>query len=66
MSDGFFHGQLMEHLDAAFFYALLKIVEGESVLLEEYAREMISQEEMHLDEVNKMLRKPGETEPFKP
>ncbi|EPZ14839.1 bacterioferritin [Thauera terpenica 58Eu] len=51
-------------LDA--YYALLKIVEGESVLLEEYAREMISQEEMHLDEVNKMLRKPGETEPFKP
>ena len=51
-------------LDA--YYDLLKIVEGESVLLEEYAREMISQEEMHLDEVNKMLRKPGETEPFKP
>ena len=42
------------------YYHLLKIVEGESVLLEEYAREMIAAEELHLDEVNKMLRKPGE------
>ena len=32
------------------------------VLLEEYAREMIVREELHLDEVNKMLRKPGATE----
>ena len=49
----------------AAYYDLLKIAEGNSVLLEEYAREMIVQEELHLDEVNKMLRKPGETEPFK-
>lgn len=34
------------------------------MLLEEYAREMIVQEEMHLDEVNKMLRRPGAMEPF--
>jgi bacterioferritin len=47
------------------YYDLLKATEGISVLLEEYAREMIVLEEMHLDEVNKMLRKPGETEPFK-
>lgn len=46
------------------YYALLSAVEGQSVLLEEYAREMIVQEEMHLDEVNKMLRKPGEMAPF--
>ena len=46
------------------YYALLKIAEGKSVLLEEYAREMIVMEELHLDEVNKMLRKPGEIEPF--
>jgi len=46
------------------YYKLLKIVEGKSVLLEEYAREMIVSEELHLDEVNKMLRKPGETQPF--
>jgi bacterioferritin len=47
------------------YYALLKIAEGKSVLLEEYAREMIVMEELHLDEVNKMLRKPGEIAPFK-
>jgi bacterioferritin len=32
-----------------------------SVLLEEYAREMIVSEELHQDEVNKMLRRPGDT-----
>ena len=50
------------------YYDLLKISTGthpetsgvQSVLLEEYAREMIVTEEMHLDEVNKMLRKPGD------
>jgi len=46
------------------YYALLKIAEGKSVLLEEYSREMIVQEELHLDEVNKMLRRPGEIAPF--
>ena len=49
----------------AAYYALLKTVEGDSVLLEEYAREMIVNEELHLDEVNKMLRRPGDTAPFK-
>ena len=55
------------------YYDLLKISTGthpetsgvQSVLLEEYAREMIVTEEMHLDEVNKMLRKPGELCVFK-
>ena len=46
------------------YYELLKISEGKSVLLEEYAREMIMSEELHVDEVNKMLRKPGEMQPF--
>lgn len=46
------------------YYELLAQVEGKSVALEEYAREMILMEEMHLDEVNKMLRKPGEMAPF--
>jgi bacterioferritin len=57
----------LEHEKSALvaYYELLKISQGGSVLLEEYAREMIVQEELHLDEVNKMLRKPGETEPFK-
>ena len=55
------------------YYELLRIATAshlgdscaQSVLLEEYAREMIVQEEMHLDEVNKMLRRPGDLEPFK-
>jgi len=57
----------LEHEEAALaaYYDLLKIAAGSSVLLEEYAREMIVLEELHLDEVNKMLRKPGAIEPFK-
>ena len=56
----------LEHENAAIaaYRALLKASEGKSVLLEEYAREMIVNEELHLDEVNKMLRKPGELEAF--
>ena len=46
------------------YYDLLKVSEGKSILLEEYAREMIVQEELHLDEVDKMLRRPGEIAPF--
>ena len=38
--------------------------ELESVMLEEYAREMIYQEELHLGEVDKMLRKPGDLSKF--
>lgn len=55
----------VEKTALAAYYDLLKIAEGYSVLLEEYAREMIVTEELHLDEVNKMLRRPGATEPFK-
>jgi bacterioferritin len=39
---------------------LLALVEGKSVWLEEYARQMIYQEETHAFEVDKMLRRPGE------
>ena len=46
------------------YYALLDLVEGKSVLLEEYARQMIESEELHADEVNKMLRRPGEIAAF--
>lgn len=38
---------------------LLKLVEGKSVFIEEYAREMICDEETHITEVEKMLRHPG-------
>lgn len=59
----------LEHEKTALeaYYQLLKLTgDGESVLLEEYAREMIVVEELHLDEVNKMLRQPGDVEAFKP
>ncbi len=53
-----------ESTTLAAYYELMKLAESKSVALEEYAREMILLEEMHLDEVNKMLRKPGAIEPF--
>lgn len=40
------------------YKALLALVEGHSVFLEEYARQMIYDEELHVAEVQKMLRKP--------
>lgn len=46
------------------YYTLLSLVKDKDVRLEDYARDMISQEVAHQDEVNKMLRKPGQTEPF--
>jgi bacterioferritin len=59
---------LRESLEAeaaglALYHDLLELVRDRSVLLEEYARRMISAEEMHADEVRKMLRKPGELTP---
>jgi bacterioferritin len=44
----------------ALYYQLLEQVKDKSVQIEEYAREMIMQEEQHLGEVDKMLRKPGD------
>jgi len=46
------------------YYTLLSQVAGRDVRLEEYARDMITEEVMHADEVNKMLRSPGQTESF--
>ncbi|MCX7674728.1 MAG: ferritin-like domain-containing protein [Bdellovibrionaceae bacterium] len=37
-------------------YELLKLVEGQKVYLEEFARQMICEEENHVSEVRKMLR----------
>lgn len=45
---------------------LLAVVEGRSVALEEYSRQMIHAEEVHLADVDKMLRKPGDLQPFAP
>ena len=46
------------------YYELLNLVKDKSIRLEEYARNMIVEETAHQDEVNKMLRKPGQTEAF--
>jgi bacterioferritin len=43
---------------------LLELVKDRSVLLEEYARQMIYAEELHAGEVEKMLRKPGDVAAF--
>jgi bacterioferritin len=48
----------------ALYRQLLDLVRDRSVLLEEYARKMIAEEEQHVGEVNKMLRAPGEISRF--
>jgi len=47
------------------YYTLLALVKDKDIRLEEYARTMIAEEITHADEVNKMLRKAGQTEPYK-
>ena len=44
----------------ALYVRLKDLVEGRSVPLEEYARQMIYTEELHASEVDKMLRRPGD------
>lgn len=41
------------------YVQLLDGVAGRSVMLEEYARRLIAEEELHAGEVDKMLRQPG-------
>ena len=60
---------LIEALEAekaglALYRQLFDLVRDRSVLLEDYARRMIAEEELHVGEVNKMLRKPGEITQF--
>lgn len=60
---------LREALDAerrglGLYRDLLGLAEGQHVALEEYARTMIAEEQMHLWEVDKMLRRPGDIETF--
>ncbi|MBK7541821.1 MAG: bacterioferritin [Candidatus Competibacteraceae bacterium] len=47
-------------LDA--YYQLLDCASNKDVRLEEYARTLIAEELTHQDEVDKMLRKPGQTQ----
>ncbi|ABI60090.1 ferritin-like domain-containing protein [Nitrosomonas eutropha] len=46
------------------YYALLELAQGKSVLLEDYARGLIVEEEMHVDQVNKMLRRTGKIDVY--
>ncbi|SFO39962.1 ferritin-like domain-containing protein [Nitrosospira briensis] len=50
-----------ESESCAAYYQLLELTQGKSVLLEDYARGLIVEEEMHADSVNKMLRRTGKT-----
>ena len=45
-----------EKVQLALYYQLLELVTGKKVGLEEFARQMISEEEMHISEVEKMLK----------
>jgi bacterioferritin len=49
-----------EHTALGLYMGLLKLVANKNVALEEYARDLIEQEEAHIDEIDKMLRKPGD------
>jgi len=49
-----------EMLALAAYNQLLDLVNAKHVMLEEYARRMIALEEMHLGEVQKMLRRPND------
>jgi len=50
----------------ALYKRLLALAEGRSVMLEEYARQMVHAEELHAGEVDKMLRRPGDVAAFRP
>jgi bacterioferritin len=63
------HDILVESLEAentglTLYRQLFELVRDRSILLEDYARRMIAEEELHVGEVNKMLRKPGEITQF--
>ena len=60
---------LLESLEAekvglVLYRKLFELARDRSVLLEDYARRLIAEEEQHIGEVNKMLRKPGDIGQF--
>jgi bacterioferritin len=54
--------EALEHERATLemYRELLRLAEGRSVMLEEYARSLVYEEEFDAGEVDKMLRRPGE------
>lgn len=55
-----------ERVGLALYQRLLELVAGRDIMLEEYARQLITEESTHLAEVDKMLRRPGEVGAFAP
>lgn len=55
-------GELIVHEQGglALYHELLGLAQGQSVSLEELARQMIRAEELHVGEIQKMLRKRGD------
>ncbi len=53
-----------EQATLKYYETLLDQVEGDDVMLEEYARAHIALEVQHIGEVDKMLRRPGDIERF--
>jgi bacterioferritin len=49
-----------EHYALGLYTELLALVANRNIALEEYARDLIEQEEAHIDEIDKMLRRPGD------
>jgi bacterioferritin len=49
-----------ENRGIALYERLLSLVEGRSVALEEYVRQMIRDESLHVAEIDKMLRRRGD------
>jgi bacterioferritin len=44
----------------ALYRQLLDLVRDRSITLEDYARKLIAEEQLHVTEIDKMLRKPGD------
>lgn len=53
-----------ENVALGHYRALLSLVEGREIMLEEYARQMVAAESKHASEVDKMLRQPGDINSF--
>ena len=47
-----------ERIQLQLYYKLLEVTQGKIISLEEYARTMICEEEIHISEVEKMLKSP--------
>lgn len=48
-----------EEIQVQLYKNLLKLVKDDSIVLEEFSRKMIAEEEMHIAEVKKMMHSPG-------